>query len=563
MADDGNDNNLLNFINDKENENNNQNLYSQTLTTSEIPIIPDYDGDFTLIDWAKKLEKIYDPYSNKDEIPILKIDNKDCFFNGEKITQLQLSKAPLNDDNYNDNYNKCKNCKVNYNTYFCKKCRMNICEKCSKDCDKVDLINLKAKQSESDFYKNEVVKFVKNIVEESEEVPFAIYLIKAISVRKYNNYFHYQNIYECHKYCQEYEEKYKYSFLKIKYNVNEDNNNEKDYKIFGKIFVENNNDKISLVINGIQSPLVKTAKINDNDKDIEVVLIKNCFDLDDLSYMFSNCKSKSIEITEIKNRETFLKNVKNISYMFNNCSYLKQIDLHFFRVFENVVFIDSLFNGCKELENISNLTHLNTISVTKMYRIFSHCQKLKKIDDNFTTDNVESFDEMFKDCSSLIELPENIPKWKMEKAKSFRKMFKDCSSLKKIPDFKGLKVQNIERMFEGCSALKTLPNISDWDIQNVKSLKGMFKGCSNLEEIPKNIANWDVKNVINMKEMFYGCKKIRITNLPDLKNWNLENLKTMKRMFFGCSKLIEENFKIENLFTFRYTEIINLKNILE
>ena len=96
--------------------------------------------------------------------------------------------------------------------------------------------------------------------------------------------------------------------------------------------------------------------------------------------MFSNCKSKSIEITEIKKSETFLKNVKNISYMFNNCSYLKQIDLHFFHIFENVGFIDFLFSGCKELENISNLTHLNTISVTKMYRIFSHCQKLKVIE---------------------------------------------------------------------------------------------------------------------------------------------------------------------------------------
>ena len=295
MADDGNANNannLFNFMNDKENENNNQNLYSQTLTTSEIPIISNYDGNFTLVDWDKKLEKIYDPYSNKDEIPILKIDNKDCFFNGEKITKLQLPKAPFDDDKYN----KCKKCPDNFNTYFCKKCRMNICEKCSKDCDKIDLINLKAKQSESDFYKNEVKNFVDKIEEESEEVPFVIYLIKAISVRKYNNYFHYQNIYECHKYCQEYEEKYKYSFLKIKYKVNEDiNNNEKDYKIFGKIFVENNNDKISLVINGIQSPLVETTKINDNDKDIEVVLIKNCFNsIEDLSYMFSNCKSKLI-----------------------------------------------------------------------------------------------------------------------------------------------------------------------------------------------------------------------------------------------------------------------------
>ena len=91
----------------------------------------------------------------------------------------------------------------------------------------------------------------------------------------------------------------------------------------------------------------------------------------------------------------------------------------------------------------------------------------------------------------------------------------------------------------------------------------MLKGCSNLEEIPKNITDWDVKNVRSMKDMFNGCKTIRIANLPNLKNWNLENLKTMKRMFFDCSELIDENVKIENLFTFGNNETINLKNILD
>ena len=463
MAD--NDDNLLNYIIDQENQNKSQ-KNELTNPTSEITLKTDNDNNLTLVEWKNKLEKIFIPYPNKEEIPILIINNKDCFFNGEKITQLQLPKTPLK---YDIKFNKCKKCNVNYNKYFCKKCRRNICEICSKTCSKdIDLSNLNIMQKLSDFYTKEIKDFLKKIEEDSEKVPFVFYLIKSIIARKYNNYFHYKNIYECHRYCQSYENKYKYAFLKIIYSVNEDiNAKEKDYQIFGKIFVENNKDKISLVINGVESPLVETIKINDTDKSIEVALINKPYNsIEDLSYMFCNCKSESIKIIEIKNSETFLISVINISNMFNNCSYLKDIDLHFFHIFENVLIIDSLFSGCKELENILNLTHLNTTSVTKMDRIFNSCNKLTKIDDiyKFNTDNVESFDEMFKDCSLLEELPKDISDWKMGKAKSFIKMFKGCSSLKEIPYIKGwegLKVQNVERMFEGCSALKKLPNIGD------------------------------------------------------------------------------------------------------
>ena len=118
-------------------------------------------------------------------------------------------------------------------------------------------------------------------------------------------------------------------------------------------------------------------------------------------------------------------------------------------------------------------------------------------------------------------------------------------------------------MFEGCSALKKLPNISDWDVGNAKSLEGIFKGCSALTELPKDIIYWDVKNVISMKDMFNGCEKIGFENLPNLKNWSLTNLKTMKRIFFGCLNLKNKNVKIENIFIFNNSEIINLKNIFE
>ena len=78
MADD--DNNLLNYMNDKENENKDIKIVL-TNTISEITLKTDCDTDFTFIEWDNIFDKLYAPYPAKDEIPILKINNKDCFFN--------------------------------------------------------------------------------------------------------------------------------------------------------------------------------------------------------------------------------------------------------------------------------------------------------------------------------------------------------------------------------------------------------------------------------------------------------------------------------------------------
>ena len=127
--------------------------------------------------------------------------------------------------------------------------------------------------------KNFLTKFESDLNKNNKHISFSwiIALIKAIIEKDYINYFHYQNINECYRYIQIYEEIYNNAFLTIIYTVNKDINNEekeKDYIIFGKTFVENNKDKIYLRINGNKSTLVESIKINKNDKLIEVILIK-------------------------------------------------------------------------------------------------------------------------------------------------------------------------------------------------------------------------------------------------------------------------------------------------
>ena len=51
--------------------------------------------------------------------------------------------------------------------------------------------------------------------------------------------------------------------------------------------------------------------------------------------------------------------------MFKNCSNLENIDLFFFKAFEELRVIDSLFSGCEKLNKISKIEELVTKSVTK------------------------------------------------------------------------------------------------------------------------------------------------------------------------------------------------------
>jgi 3-isopropylmalate dehydratase small subunit len=123
----------------------------------------------------------------------------------------------------------------------------------------------------------------------------------------YKNYFHYQNINECFNYLKLYADIYTGNCLKILYAINEDIKAE-HYKIFGKVFFENNKDKLLLTINGKKSELVETVKINNNDKLLEVILFQKSINgevcsIKDISYMFCYCKSKSIEIKKVDNRE--------------------------------------------------------------------------------------------------------------------------------------------------------------------------------------------------------------------------------------------------------------------
>ena len=95
-------------------------------------------------------------------------------------------------------------------------------------------------------------------------------------------------------------------------------------------------------------------------------------------------------------------------------------------------------------------------------------------------------------------------------------------------------ILNIDSMFKECKTLISLPDISKLKTKYIKNMNSLFCGCSSLKYLD-NISNWNTKNVTNINEAFSGCKSLE--NLPDISKWKFDNIKSMSRLFQGCSSL--------------------------
>ena len=73
---------------------------------------------------------------------------------------------------------------------------------------------------------------------------------------------------------------------------------------------------------------------------------------------------------------------------------------------------------------------------------------------------------MFNNCKSLSSLPD-ISKWNTNNVSNMSYMFNNCESLLSLPDiskWKINKVLNLSYMFNNCESLLSLPDISKWKI---------------------------------------------------------------------------------------------------
>ena len=320
----------------------------------------------------------------------------------------------------------------------------------------------------------------------------------------------------------------KINFIKCVYEIKKDdigkeiqiiNNKDDDDKIKN----EEIQKKVKIIINGeIESNILK-YKLNKEGDYIIYLISYN--DLTDISYMFYNCSSlKELNLSSFNTNQ-----VTDMSGMFYYCSSLKELNLSAFNT-NQVSNMSRMFSNCSSLKEL-NLSSLNTNQVTNMNCMFYYCSSLKELNlSTFNTNQVTDMSSMFCNCSSLKEL--NLSTFNTNQVTNMNHMFSNCSSLKELnlSSFDTSQVTNMNCMFWYCSSLKEL-NLSSFNTNQVTNMSEMFCDCFSLKEL--NLSSFNINQVTDMSWMFKSCSSLKELNLSSFTTNQVTNV---FRMFESINK---------------------------
>lgn len=62
-------------------------------------------------------------------------------------------------------------------------------------------------------------------------------------------------------------------------------------------------------------------------------------------------------------------------------------------------------------------------------------------------------------------------------------------------------VENMNELFRNCSSLLSLPDISNWSISKVSDISSMFEICQKLKYL-LDLSKWKKKKIINISYIF-------------------------------------------------------------
>ena len=273
--------------------------------------------------------------------------------------------------------------------------------------------------------------------------------------------------------------------------------------------------------------------LSNKDNNIFIIVLEN----DEIRIKYK--KEKQKEKIKIFGSSFVQRNVNMCKIKYNEKEYKLTEKLNIEEDKENKEEIEIILKG------IDNITKLN--------EMFEDCSSLIEFS-NWNPPLVTNMSCMFSGCKSLKFLPD-LSNWNTSAVTDMRSMFRYCSRLESLPDLSKWDTSNVNNMYEmfyDCKSLKFLPDISKWNTSKVKFIDGMFCGCSSLLYLP-DISKWNTSKVISIDSLFRGCSSL--SSLPDISNWNLGYC-SMKRMFSGCSSLISlpdiskfnEGGDVDNLF---------------
>ena len=131
--------------------------------------------------------------------------------------------------------------------------------------------------------------------------------------------------------------------------------------------------------------------------------------------------------------------------------------------------------------------------------------------------------------------------------------FQECSNIISL-DFTNFNTSYVKRMdFMFCKLekLKEIKGLNKFITSNVKSMKGMFSMCHELEYL--DLSNFDTSNVVNMASMFFKCYKLK--EIKGINKFITNDVIDMHSMFNFCEGLEQldlSNFNTSNVNNMSY-----------
>ena len=300
----------------------------------------------------------------------------------------------------------------------------------------------------------------------------------------------------------------------------------------------------------------------------------NTENISNYGYMFQRCKSlTTLDLSSFNSKE-----ILNTSFMFTGCFALKTIDLSSFDT-SKTTDMTSMFSGCYALETIYASSAFTTDNVKNDSYMFSNCTKLKNFDISGSGKTHAHIGEggyftvapawvrfdaatgtLTFQCSSaktdadtdfFLNEARDDPGWYGTKSADiktvvFKRNFRDarpttcllwfgsCTNLTSIEGLENLNTSDVTRMdymFYKCEQLRAL-DLSGFNTEKVENMRDMFSNCKNLETL--NLSSFKTNNLTNMSEMFLECNKIAQL---DLSGFNTSGVKALDMVFKNCYAL--------------------------
>lgn len=96
-----------------------------------------------------------------------------------------------------------------------------------------------------------------------------------------------------------------------------------------------------------------------------------------------------------------VRNVKDMSSLFYNCTYLTNVDALKNWNVGNVTNVAGMFDSCSNLKDADGMKNWNMSNVTSMHGMFQYCYRLEKLDaSKWDVSNVTRFNQMFDHCGA-------------------------------------------------------------------------------------------------------------------------------------------------------------------